>query len=671
MASKFYAEVSTTLEYELTDEEHDEMSSYIEKGFRDSLRKFLEGIATKKVATNGEKVILSPKTLNPDPSSQRRAPLAMAAMEGRIGILQLFLDVFKEIIEIDHGSFMTYPDLDHFGHKQVLGFKTRSLTALNAACVGGFTEMARVLLEMGADPNIGDYFGYTPLCNAARYGRAETVELLLRQGVDPGVKTHAGHTAIHLAALHGQAEVVKVMISKNADLLFPKSSSPSESSVPCPLFLAAANGWQPVVDLFVSHAACPRFCKIDAKLLLGAASRMFWTKIKEDSMKGVIDLWIEARVIKDGRKEENESSLVYKGRQELTTEADLKSLLEHPNVEEESLYQCLLIHERCMGSSNSYNWVFLAGMKMYQRKHYSEAEELWKRAMGLHYEIATQNVGLKYWQHDLKGTMEYMIQFGSAIEGMVKNGYQPMWEEYVDYALQQLKMGILTSLHTNILDASTGILKVYYALLQIFSCWISKECSRSYVLSSSTVPLKCSDSLNRAGQTFVDTASVLTQSNLLHLAIYPSASLRIRWQTSSRLPLLIQALLNWGAINSIDELDHHGNRPIHVAVRLPDKESREAIVSVLVQNGVHSDALNKDGKTPRQVFGVSYPQQSLPHITDTPSRLKCLSASALINGGVPYNVEDVSGQLLKFIQLHDLKYIQSLTVQQWITLPRF
>lgn len=664
---------SLTLEYELTNEEHDEMSSYIQKGFRDSLRKFLEGIATKKASPSGAIVVLSPRTLNPDPSSCRKAPIVMAAMEGRIGILQLFLDVFKDIIEIDHGSYMVYPDLDHFGHKQVVGFKTRSLTALNAACVGGFTDMAKLLIEMGADTSKGDYFGYTPLCNASRYGRAETVELLLKKGVNPMEKTHSGYTAVHLAAMHGQTEVMKVMISSNVNLLFPKAS-PDITSVPCPIYLAAAHGWQPVVELFVSHAMCPRFCKIDAKLLLGAASRMFWTQIKEDSMKDVVDLWIGARIIKDNRRnsnDKNKPASPYKGRKEMTTESELKSLLEDPNVEEESLYQCLLIHERCMGSSNSYNWVFLAGMKMFQRKHYQEAEELWKRAMELHYEIAKQNVGLQYWQHDLKGTMEYMIQFGSAIEVMVKNGYQPMWEEYVEYALQQLKMGILTSLHTNILDASTGILKVYYCLLQIFSCWIHNECGKTYRLSSSTIPLKCSDSLNRAGQQFVDTASVLTQSNLLHLVIYPSASLRIRWQTPQRLPVLVQALLNWGAINSIDELDHHGNRPLHVAVRLPSKETREAIVSVLIQNGAHPDALNKEGKTPMEVFTTSYPNQSLPLITNAPSKLSCLSAIALLQGGVPLNMEDLSTQLVELMELHNLKHIQSLSVQQWITLPQF
>ena len=176
---------SLTLEYELTNEEHDEMSSYVQKGFRDSLRKFLEGIATKKASPSGAIVVLSPRTLNPDPSSCRKAPIVMAAMEGRIGILQLFLDVFKDIIEIDHGSYMVYPDLDHFGHKQVVGFKTRSLTALNAACVGGFTDMAKLLIEMGADTSKGDYFGYTPLCNASRYGRGRDGRVVTKERSEP------------------------------------------------------------------------------------------------------------------------------------------------------------------------------------------------------------------------------------------------------------------------------------------------------------------------------------------------------------------------------------------------------------------------------------------------------------------------------------------------------
>lgn len=661
--------MSKPLEYELTLEEHNEMCRYIERGFRDSLRKFLENVSTKNQTCEGEPMILSPKTFNPDPTSTRVAPLVMAAMEGRIGILQLFLEVFKDVIDINHGSYIVYPDLEHFTHKQVIGYKSRELTAVNAACVGGFTEMVKSLVQLGADLNKPDYFGNTPLCNAARYGRADTVEYLLKKGTNSLTKTHAGYTAVHLAAMHGQTEVIKVMMSKMIDLHYPKANGDTQG-IPCPLYLAAEHGWQPVVELFTEHLTCPKFCKIDAQLLLGAASRMFWTHINPDSMKSVIDIWIEARKLKDTRKVQEEA-VAYNERKELISEKDLKILLEHPNVEEESLYQCLIIHERCLGSSNSYNWVSLAGMKMFQRQHYKEAEKLWKRAMELHYEIAKQNIGQQYWQHDLKGTVEYMIQFGMAIETMVKNGYQPMWEEYVDYALQQLKMGILTSLRTNILDSSTGILKVYYCLLQIFSCWIVTECGSYDVTNGFKNTNDYSESLYRAGQAFVDTASVLTQSNLLHLAIYPATGLKIRWQTAKRLPGLIKALIDWGAITAVNDVDFHGNRPLHIAAKLPNKAIREPIVAVLLQNEAHLDALNKDGKTAEEVYKLSYPQESSEFLLEVPPKLTCLCARIICQNNISYDSRKLTAQLNTVIRLHSLTHTKTLSTQQWITLPQF
>lgn len=665
------------MEYELTDEEHQKMCNYIQRGFKDSLRRFLEEVTSSHRAANeNKKVILSPKTFNPHPSTHRIAPIVMAAMEGRLEILQLFLTIFKDIIDIDHGSYAEYPDLYLFDLQQIKGSKTKGLTALNAACVSGLPDITKVLCVTGANLDKGDHFNYSPLANAARYGRREVVDILLKLGANTNHKTHSGHTAMHLAAIHGQTNVVKLLLDSNIPPLFPDLSKPCNSGVPSPIYLAAERGWQPVVDAFTDDASCPPACRVDAALLLGAAARMFWTVITPDSKKGVVDIWMEARSISDSRKIVGtavSSGVVYGSRVEISTAKQLKVLMDDPNFEEESLYQCLMIHERCMGSSNTYNWMFMAGMKMYQRKHYKEAECLWQRAMEMHYDIAKQNMGTNQsWQHDLKGSIEYMVQFSSFLEGLVKDGYTPSWAQYIDYALQQLKMAIFTSLQTNLLDSSAGILKLYYCLLQILSCWINVQCGQPTLPVTTGIDVTYPEALARAGQSFVDTASVLTKSNLLHIAIYPAPITHrsAHWQTIKRLPGLLLALLKWGSVTYVNDLDYNGDRPLHVAAKLPNKVLREAIISTLLAFGSYRYSLNKEGKTPEEVFQSHYPTATeCPFPREVPS-LSCLAANVVVLKHVPFDSKKLPTELNSLIQLHSTISSETIT-HTWITLPEF
>ena len=678
------AEELPVTHYELTDEEHEKLCEFVQKGFKDSLRQFFEEIASKKTSESSTNTLvkLSEKTFNPDPMSTRMAPLVLAASEGRVAILNLFLEFFKTIIDVNHGSYLQYPDLYIYDIKQVQSFKTRGVTALNAACVSGFTEIVKKLVQFGASINKPDHFGYSPLGNAARYGQVDTVDYLLKRGADVTHRTNDGYSPMHLAAIYGQHAVVDLMLKKMISPLFPSPKQSSGSTVPSPLYLAAAKGWQPVVDTFIAHEACPRFCKTNASLLLGAAARMFWRDISVDNRKGIVDIWINARKQTDVKEllftDQVEAYDAYEGREELSTEKELLEMLEGPTFEEESLYQCLILHERCLGSTHSYNWIFLAGIKMFERKHYKEAEMLWKRAMNKHYEMAQMHIGSETnWQHDLKGTIEYMVKFSSSLEVMAKDGYTPMWEEYIDYALQQLKVGILTSLQSNLLDTGTGVLKIYYCLLQILSCWIDNEVGQPTIpVEPSQTKMDYSEALQRAGQSFVDTASVLTQTNLLHIAIYPSAPLfrGIHWQSVKRIGGLLIALLRFGSLNAINDLDHCGNRPLHVAAKLPNQPVRQAVVSVLLALGAHLDALNKSGMTPRDIFKVSYPNSQEKGFLCGVPKLSCLVAREITFNGIDYNPSDFDSKVQEILWLHSIVPRKGTAVSfnsSWITLPNF
>jgi ankyrin repeat protein len=63
----------------------------------------------------------------------------------------------------------------------------------------GDRESVRALLEAGADPNVRQQGGYTPLHTAAHNDDAELARLLLDHGADPAVKTDDGQTAADMA----------------------------------------------------------------------------------------------------------------------------------------------------------------------------------------------------------------------------------------------------------------------------------------------------------------------------------------------------------------------------------------------------------------------------------------------------------------------------------------
>lgn len=73
---------------------------------------------------------------------------------------------------------------------------TGGSSPLITAIVFGKTEVAKVLIEAGANANFRNNEGSTPLHTAAFFCRIDIVELLLDKGVDKTIKNNYGHTAL-------------------------------------------------------------------------------------------------------------------------------------------------------------------------------------------------------------------------------------------------------------------------------------------------------------------------------------------------------------------------------------------------------------------------------------------------------------------------------------------
>ncbi len=139
----------------------------------------------------------------------------------------------------------------------------------------GCVEVAELLLNYGADPNIRDKDGYTPLLNLAGDSResVDLVAVLLDHGADPNVVDYHGRTPLfHVAerfhidlfylllsrgakatlretAPRGDAEEVERLLRQGADL----NTGDKEGNTP--LHRAAANCRYALAQLLVQHGA--------------------------------------------------------------------------------------------------------------------------------------------------------------------------------------------------------------------------------------------------------------------------------------------------------------------------------------------------------------------------------------------------------------------------------
>ena len=94
----------------------------------------------------------------------------------------------------------------------------RGKTALHFACeAGGTIDVAAALLQHGAEAEVPDDVGVTPLMVAAGLGHVELVQLLLQAGANVDAKQSGGATALMLAVKCNKPEVLWVLLEAGAE----------------------------------------------------------------------------------------------------------------------------------------------------------------------------------------------------------------------------------------------------------------------------------------------------------------------------------------------------------------------------------------------------------------------------------------------------------------------
>lgn len=158
----------------------------------------------------------------------------------------------------------------------------RSCTALNAACYRGHESIVVLLLDLGADPFLGntnfccaleaasvaheeaiasilldkdadlakyEKIGYRPLPDAASLGYEIVVRRLLHLGADVNARTISGRTALYAVAAGGYVSIVKLLSESKADI------HARESIYDNAVQAAAAYGQTECVSLLLEYGA--------------------------------------------------------------------------------------------------------------------------------------------------------------------------------------------------------------------------------------------------------------------------------------------------------------------------------------------------------------------------------------------------------------------------------
>ncbi|KAI0145211.1 hypothetical protein GGR57DRAFT_481119 [Xylariaceae sp. FL1272] len=202
--------------------------------------------------------------------------LTAAAYDGTIDILKMLIDAGANVNAPEGYALQAAASMGHYDvveelvlrrHADVNALTTRedftAGTALQAACEASRVEIVRLLLESGADPNLGagedappvvaaalhaeeeilellvqrkpnlDVFGgwdhSSPLINAAAFMPVSSLKLLLDAGADINLQDNDGDTALIVAASRGDKDAVEFLIASGADIMH--SSSRKENAL--------------------------------------------------------------------------------------------------------------------------------------------------------------------------------------------------------------------------------------------------------------------------------------------------------------------------------------------------------------------------------------------------------------------------------------------------------
>ncbi len=122
--------------------------------------------------------------------------------------------------------------------------------SLEYSVLRGQTDVTKLLLKMGANPDAPGTKGTVPLSDAALKGDLESARLLLEAGAKPDAESKYGTQPIHDAALGDCAEIIQELIKRGVDV-----NARTREELQTPLHIAAAMGKMKSIETLISLGA--------------------------------------------------------------------------------------------------------------------------------------------------------------------------------------------------------------------------------------------------------------------------------------------------------------------------------------------------------------------------------------------------------------------------------
>ena len=115
---------------------------------------------------------------------------------------------------------MRTPSNDNPSYNSIDAQNQHGSTALQWAAFHGNLEMVDALVSSGADIDLGNKLGYTPLMLSVMKKHEGVAIYLIRARADVNAKTlDVQSTALHYASWHGAYDVVEALIEYGADMI--------------------------------------------------------------------------------------------------------------------------------------------------------------------------------------------------------------------------------------------------------------------------------------------------------------------------------------------------------------------------------------------------------------------------------------------------------------------
>ena len=197
-----------------------------------------------------------------------KSPLNLAVDKGHLNIVEIML---RHGVDGSNITNMRTKNTNHTYH------------LLHEAADKGYPEVAKLLLENGADVDVRAFYNYTPLFYASKKGHVKVAKVLLENGADSNARQFDQNTPLHYAAINGHLEIAKLLLQNEADVnaIDEHQESPLHYAISdvghaeiaelliqngadvnareergiTPLHFAASNGFSIIVEILLKHGA--------------------------------------------------------------------------------------------------------------------------------------------------------------------------------------------------------------------------------------------------------------------------------------------------------------------------------------------------------------------------------------------------------------------------------